>query len=79
MQVSADGVLPLGHGSRHAQILPQEEEEGHSQGARGYFRERWSSWGGRRVRETSLGGGCLSDFYYSPIFYALRSEEIQCH
>ena len=36
-----------------------------------YFRERWSSWGGWRVRATSLGGGCLSDFYYSPIFYAL--------
>ena len=30
MQVSADGVLLLGHGSRHAVILPQEEE-GHSQ------------------------------------------------
>ena len=37
----------------------------------GYFRERWSSWGGWRVRETSFGRGCLSDFYYSPIFYAL--------
>ena len=23
------------------------------------------------MRATSLGGGCLSDFYYSPIFYAL--------
>ena len=40
----------------------------------GYFRERWSSWGGRRVRETSFGGGCLSDFYYSPIFYALHFQ-----
>ena len=39
--------------------------------ARGYFREGWSSWGGWRVRATSLGGGCLSDFYYSPIFCAL--------
>ena len=37
----------------------------------GYFREDWSFWGGRRVRATSLGGGCLSDFYYSLIFYAL--------
>ena len=37
----------------------------------GYLREDWSSWGERRVRATSLGGGCLSDFYYSPIFYAL--------
>ena len=37
----------------------------------GYLREDWSSWGGWRVRATSLGGGCLSDFYYSPIFYAL--------
>ena len=47
--------------------------------ALGYLREDCSSWGGGRVRATSLGGGCLSDFYYSPIFYALHSEEIQCH
>ena len=39
MQVSADGVLPLGHGSRRAQILPQEEE-GHSQGGLGLFQGR---------------------------------------
>ena len=37
MQVSADGVLLLGHGSRHAQILPQEDEGGHSQGGTGLF------------------------------------------
>ena len=37
MQVFVDGVLPLGHGSRPAQILPQEEEEGHSQGGMGLF------------------------------------------
>ena len=36
----------LGHGSRRAQIPPQEEEEGHSQGGTDYFREDWSSWGG---------------------------------
>lgn len=40
-----------------------------SKGARGLFQEA-GLWGGRRVRATSLGGGCLSDFYYSPIFYA---------
>ena len=40
----------------------------------GYLREDWSSWGGWRVRATSLGGGCLSDFYYSPIFYALHFQ-----
>ena len=37
MQVFVDGVLLLGHGSRCAQILPQEEEEGHSQGGMGLF------------------------------------------
>ena len=37
--MSADGVLPLGHGSRRAQILPQEEE-GHSQGGLGLFQGR---------------------------------------
>ena len=39
MQVSADGMLPLGHGSWCAQILPQEEE-GHSQGGMGLFQGR---------------------------------------
>lgn len=39
MQVSAEGMLPVGHGSRHAQILPQEEE-GHSQGGSGLFQGR---------------------------------------
>ena len=37
LQVSADGMLLLGHGSRHAQILPQEDEGGHSQGGTGLF------------------------------------------
>ena len=39
MKVSVDGMLPLGHGTRHAQILPQEEE-GHSQGGTGLSQGR---------------------------------------
>ena len=46
--------------SRCAQILPQKEEKVILKVARGYFRDGWSFLGA-----TSLGGGCLSDFYYS--------------
>lgn len=45
MQVFADMALPLGHGSRHAQILPQEEE-GHSQGGSGLFQKTGAPGGG---------------------------------
>ena len=38
--MSAGGMLLLGHGSRCAQIPPEEEEEGHSQGGTRLFQRR---------------------------------------
>ena len=38
--MSAGGMLLLGHGSRCAQIPPQEEEECHSQGGMSLFQRR---------------------------------------
>ena len=48
-------------------------------GAWGYFREDWSSWGGWRVRATSLGVGCLSDFIQPHLLCTPTPKVIQYH